>query len=388
MSDDQLTAPNTGFIAVDPKPTDFIAGAETGILETPVLPSCDWHPYLPTNVTQLMKTSDGFSKGDTNACVSFGAKQSVETQLNLQIKNGTMSADNLAWLKNNGYIDANGSVLLSARFTAKKSGTIPAQGNSLPNVWASLKNDGAVPEALYPMPTKDFDAFLAQNGSLSMQQAWDIYYAEIPDSLILLGQQFKERFPILYEWLVYPAAPASGAALRQFLNVSPLEIATAVCGGWNTDDPIQACGAGTAHATMLVSVEQNGFYDILDHYVPFLKQFAAAYTITYGMRGVVGQTLAPAPVGFQYTFTKQLTYKGTANDPAELHALQQALQYLKNKAGKPYMTPGLFGIFGDATRAALGAFQTDRGIKDPGGQGVDFGPQSRAAMNAALLNQK
>lgn len=367
---------NTGVVIVEPKPTDFVAGAETGILDVPVLASADWRPFLPTYVTQLMKKSNGVSIGDTNACVSFGGKQSVETQLIHQLKTSVVSADNAAWLAVKGYIDSTGKVLLSARFTAKMSGTDPNVGNSLPNVWASLKNNGAVPESVWPMP--NFDS------CNTTQDGWNLYYASIPQSVIDLGNEFKARFPVLYEWLITPATPAAGSKVLADLTVSPLEIATAVCAGWNTDDPIKACGAGTQHATMLTFVEGNGVYDILDHYNPFQKQFAGDYNITYGMRGVVGQVLAPAPASFHYVFTKQLTYGAANNDPADLKALQQALQYLTSKTtGKPYMAPGVFGPFGPQTAAALAAFETDHSIVDPQ-PGHNFGPQNRAIMNAAL----
>lgn len=384
MENDQHPGGNTGFVAVEPNlDTDFIAGAETGILSIPVLPSSDWRPFLPTNATQLMKTSDGKSHGDTNACVSFGGVQSVETQLNFQIKNSLVSADNLAWLHTNGYIDTNGSVLLSKRFTAKMSGTVPTNGNSLPAVWGSLKNNGAVPESIWPMPVAQFDA-LAATGCNNIQDYWDIYYIAVPQSLIDLGKQFAARFPILYEWLIYPSAPAAGSQVLNDLTVSPLEIATAVCQGWNTDDPIQACGAGGQHATLLTFVEANGDYDILDHYVPWQKQFSPTYDITYGMRGVVGQSLAPVLPVFHYVFTKQLTYGNAANDPTELKALQMALQYLKSSAtGQPYMKPGVFGPFGPQTKTALALFESEHGVVDPQ-PGQNFGPLNRAAMNAAL----
>lgn len=375
---------NTGFVVVEPKLGDFMAGGETGILDTIVNKVCDWRPFLPTNATQLMKGSNGQAYGDTEACVSFAGCQSVETQLNFQIKNGLVNAENIAWLNANGYIDANGSVLLSKRFTAMMSGTTPAVGNSLPNVWQSLFRDGAVPESVWPMPTAQFDALIATN-NFTVQDFWNIYYAAVPQTAITLGKEFAIRFPILYEWLVYPSAPAAGTTLLADLGVAPLEIATAVCGGWNTEDPILACGAGTQHATLLTFVEGNGEYDILDHYVPFQKQFASNYTITYGMRGVVGQGLAPAPVAFHYTFTKQLTYGNAQNDPTELKALQQALQYIKSKkTNQPYMKPGVFGPFGPQTAQALSSFENDNGIVDPQ-PGHNFGPQNREKMNALLI---
>lgn len=386
MNNDHLTEFNTGFVAVPPKiGIDFISGAETGVLSKIVNPSGDWRSFYPTNQTQLMKGSNGNSYGDTNACVSFAACQDVETMLNFQIKNGTMPADDLQWLKDNGYIDASGSVVLSKRFTAKMSGTNPAVGNSLPNVWNSLRNAGAVPDKLWSMPTAQFDALIA-TGNFTTQDFWNIYYGPVTTGLIALALQFKARFLIQYEWLVYPGVPASGKALATDLQVAPLEIATAVCSGWNTDDPIKACGAGSQHATLLGYVEQ-AVYDILDHYVPFQKQFAGDYDITYAMRGVVTpiSQVPTTPTTFHYTFTKQLTFGSLSNDSAEVTALQTALQTLKSpKTGQPYMKVGVFGPFGPQTAIALALFESDHAVVDPQ-PGYNFGPQNRAAMNKALL---
>lgn len=92
---------------------------------------------------------------------------------------------------------------------------------------------------------------------------------------------------------------------------------------------------------------------------------------------------APVPPAFHYVFTKQLKYNGKNNDPKELKAMQQALQFLKND-GKPFMTPGIFGPFGPQTKKALGLFQSSVGIIDPSGMGTNFGPITRSKMNALL----
>ncbi len=374
---------NTGFIAVDPKPGDFIRGMETGILDEAVLPMSDWRPYYPSNAGQLMKLIDGTRLGDTNACVSFAGCQAVETILNFQLKEGKVNPDNAAWLAEKGYLDASGSVYLSKRFTAKQSGTTPSQGNSLPNVWGSLKNDGAVPDKLWPMPTDDFEVLYGKNPNATVNDYWAIYYAQVPQSLIDLGKEFAARFPILYEWLVYPGAPATGPQLLADLTVSPLEIATAVCNGWNTEDPIQACGPGAQHATLLGFVENAGAgdKDILDHYTPWQKQFAPDYDITYGMRGVVGQATVTAPAAFTYDYQVNLAY-GAPTGP-EVKALQQGLQTVKDASGQPYMKPGVFGPYGPQTKAAVARFQVDHGIPDVP-QGEHFGPKTRAALTAAL----
>jgi hypothetical protein len=359
---------NTGFIPVDPKPTDFIAGGESGALGSPVNPLGDWRPYYPANAAQLMKDPQGVSHGDTNACVSFAGCQDLETILNFQIKSGIIGQADYDWLNSQGYL-VDGSVLLSKRFTAKMSGTIPSQGNSLPNVWNSMRNDGVVPDALWPMPSNQFVG--------TQEECWAIYYAEVPQVIKDMGQAFKARFNVQYEWILTPAMPATMQQIADYLKVSPLEIATAVCAGWNTDDPIKGCGAGTAHATMMGYVEGDR-YDILDHYNPFQKQFASDYIITYGMRGIVSPQIAPpAPAPFHYTFTKPLALGTPQNDPTELHKLQEALQYLG------YMKAGIFGPYGPQTQTALAAFQAWAHISDTP-MGAHFGPKSRDAMNKRL----
>lgn len=110
----------------------------------------------------------------------------------------------------------------------------------------------------------------------------------------------------------------------------------------------------------------------------FLKRcFAAAQVYKKGT--------IPPPPSFTYNFTKQLKYNSPANDPKEVKAMQQALQFLKRPGSAvTYMTPGVFGPFGPQTKISLGNFQTDNGITDPQGQGTNFGPKTRTAMNALL----
>ena len=233
------------------------------------------------------------------------------------------------------------------------------------------------------MPTDDFEVLYGKNPNATVNDYWAIYYAQVPQSLIDLGKEFAARFPILYEWLVYPGAPATGPQLLADITVSPLEIATAVCNGWNTEDPIQACGPGAQHATLLGFVENAGAgdKDILDHYTPWQKQFAPDYDITYGMRGVVGQATVTAPAAFTYDYQVNLAY-GAPTGP-EVKALQQGRQTVKDASGQPYMKPGVFGPYGPQTKAAVARFQVDHGIPDVP-QGEHFGPKTRAALTAAL----
>lgn len=365
-----------------PTLTDYHASGETGILDVVRNTTGDWRGAVPTDECQLMKVGTQ-SYGDTEACTDFSATNVCEIQLDWMIAHGQIPLDALNFLKNNGYIDANGKVNFSDRFTAVMSGTTPQNGNTLQAVWASIRHDGLVPESAWPMPLAEWEQVIA-GGSFTTADFWNKYYEAIPADVIAKGKEFLKWFEAQYEWIAYPGSPATMAQLAQYLTVSPLQIATAVCNGWNTDNPINACGPGSQHATTLVNVEQGVAFDIYDHYNPYLKRFSPSYDITYAMRGVLSyipQNAKP-PVPFTYDYQTNLAFGAPAG--AEVKALQQGLQTAKSpKTGKPYMTPGVFGAYWTITRLALGAFQIDNGIPDAP-QGQDFGPKSRAALTAVL----
>lgn len=370
---------NTGLIVADPTPLAWVAGQETGSAAVVVNPSGDWRTYQPKGEWQAVIWTD--SKGvtyskDTLSCVSFSANDMLETYLNFMIKTEKFPQDAVEWLKNNGYIDENGDVNFSDRFTAKMSNT-SKNGNSLEQVLKSIHDNGLVPEKDWPMP---IDAIKANPDGY-----WETYFSEIPADIIAKGKTFARFFMVDYEWLAFQTRPLTDDQYREFLKVSPIQIATAVCWPWNTDKVIMGCGDGAAHATMLSCIEQTGQRDILDHYEPFSKHLDGGYHLTWATRATIRSTIAPVqiPARLDHVFALQLKFGMPA--VAEVKLLQTALQILVSPTtGKPYMKPGTFGIFGPITKAALGQFQTDHGITDPDGQGTNFGPKTRTVMNAEL----
>lgn len=373
---------NTGFIPAGPGPRSWVAGLESGAAVVENNQSADWRPYLPTGEWQ----TDIFSQDGKNYnldfldCVSFSANQVLQTFGDLAFKNSLWGAETMAWLAQNGYIDSNGHLNFSDRFTAKLSNTTK-NGNTLEAVWDSIRANGLVPESRWANPVAEVEA--------NPGAYWEIYYKDVPTDVIALGKEFASRFMVAYEWLAFENRPLTDTQYSDALKIAPIQIATAVCPPWNTSDVLNGCGEGAAHATMLTYVEPGtGIKWIFDHYVPFQKRFADNYDLTYAVRGyfepVTSSPNKETPK-FSHVFGVQLTYNGANNNQDELHALQMALQTLKRpNIGSPYMKPGIFGPFGPQTRAALALFQLDYGIKDPGGAGVDFGPQTRAAMNKAL----
>ena len=359
---------HSGFVAVDPVDTDWVSGAETGIIDTPRIPTGDWRPFLTAGKWQRFFWSSGSL--ETDACVSFSALDGLQAFMNWMVANNQYPASDVAWLKANGYFDAEGKISFSPRFTAKMSGTT-LNGNSLPAVAASLRHDGAVPAKAWDAPIEQLQAIVGS----AQKAAWDIYYADPGAANIALGQAFALRFDVQYEWIAYPAAPLTMEQFQQKLQASPLQIATAVCPPWNTPEVLQACGAGTAHATLMDNVEPTNF-DIRDHYEPFDKRFASDYTITYAMRVVAASKNYQAP-HFNYTFNKDLQLGMT--DP-DVTKLQDALKF----DGVFPLAVQSTGYYGPITKKAVGDYQIKHGVlaapTDPGyGR---CGPMTRKALNA------
>ena len=344
-----------GAIVAEPSVKDYIAGGETGI--TVIRSITDQSPYLPDPEGQRDNVTDMLD------CVTFSAIHDIEMGMNYLLATSQVPAVTLAFLTTNGYLQ-NGKFKASVRFSAKVDGTTTA-GNDSKTVADAVSSGasgfGLVPDSLWPM---------------SPSMTWDEYYADIPQNLLDLGKQFKNYVTIQYQY----ALPTTVNLL-----VAPVQIFTAVCPGWNTANPVNTCTLPCQHATLVYGLDASGDYLIRDHYDPYNKVLSKDYKIYYSQQFVVTtpEPTAPAPAPFHYVFSTQLTY-GMGQTP-EVMNLQRALQeIIQPSTGKPYMTPGVFGPYGPQTKAALGAFQTDHNISDPNGQGADFGPQTRAAVNSLI----
>jgi len=355
----------TGFKQVEPVKGDWIKGVETGISGAPQNVSGDWRPLIPVEKTQLMVVN-GVSYGDTESCTNFSGTNDVAVQLQYLVDTNQVPDAALAFLKSNGYFDpVLGKINLSARHSAITSGTTGADGNTLPNVWQTMTKVGVVPYADCPDPTAEWEAKI-NSGAYSVHDLWNIWFdpSAVTTTTVAKGLEFLTYFQIQYHWVVYTGTTATPQVLQQDLQISPLQIATAVCPGWNTTDPIQGCGIGYAHATTMLNIEsQTYFDDILDHYVPYQKQFAADYIIAYAMQGVVTPATAPitypAPADFKYTFTAQLDLGASGE---EVIALQNVLKM----DGEFPLTVQSTGYFGTVTQLALEKFQAKYGIVTEG----------------------
>ncbi len=280
---------NTGFLPQLPRPTDFVAGAVTGILPEVRLESGDWTPFLPSAEAQSGVYFD------TMACVTFSALNVIEAQLNLMLATGKLPAVSVARLTELGFLK-DGRFNFSDRFTAKMSGTTRS-GNYLVKVWDSIRADGLLPESDWNYPRDQRDPVFV----------WDDYYKEIPQTLKDKAKKILEILDFNYEWLA-PGNGATKAQIREWQKMAPIQIATAVCPPWNTTAVIGSCSLAVGHATMVTSAGATDWIDIFDHYTPFPKRLANTFPIPYALRGVASVKVTSA-IPIDPAFGKRLSGK-------------------------------------------------------------------------------
>lgn len=231
---------------------DYIAGRGYGYTLIEMVPNKNWKPYLSFSEKQSGLYFD------TMACVTFSAMNCLEAIFNYRLAKKMINEEDLAWLTSKGYI-VNDKFNFSDRFTAKMSGTT-RDGNWLYLVGDSVRNDGLVPEALYPYPreqrTPVFD--------------WNDYYKTIPADLIELGKEFAERFQIYYEWVV---------GTWNFVKELPKGPLQVTVHAWDNpvDGVYQRSSGSLNHAVSLVNEEQ--YRELEDQYDPHIKKIAGNFIL-------------------------------------------------------------------------------------------------------------
>lgn len=344
---------NTGLNFIPPFLTDYVAGAESGIVYKINLLTGNWTQYLPKTEQQAITI-------ETMACATFSAMNTLETQFELLFS--TFLAENQQWMKDNGYFDETGKINFSDRFIAKLSGTT-LQGNYLQKVWDTVRNCGLVPEKDWPFVGTTFAE----------------YYSDIPQVIQDKGLEFKKRFKVMYEWvLIFGDGQDIKTTIQYHLKQAPLQIATPVCAGWETGN-VKACDLKIPqHATMIYSADDSGFYDF-DEYVPFDKLLSLDYPIMYALKGIVEEIAVLAIIPFDHIFNQNILFGETSQEVVFLQTALKKLGFFK-------LAPT--GFYGNITRQSVLAFQkanqvaTDTELNSLSGRIV--GVKTRAKLNTLL----
>ncbi len=138
----------------------------------------DRRKYLPKG--ELQK-----GKEDTMSCASNSPNNIAETGFNYLIVNNIISKENIKWLAENSYLNADGQFESADAFTAIKSKTT-RQGNSLKAPLEAMRKCGLIPRFMLPLEKwMTFDDFHDPK--------------RITEGMNELGLEFARRFPINYE---------------------------------------------------------------------------------------------------------------------------------------------------------------------------------------------
>lgn len=375
-------------------PQAWIAGSESGIAYKALVAAADWTPYL---VTYEDQTRPGF---DAVSCVCYSGENCIELQLQRMIDEGEIPAITMQFLSDNKYLDTNGKVNFSDRFSAILSGTTP-NGNYMTNAPDSFRKDGLIPEWMLPFPED-----IAKEKPYSPNAIQHYLNPEcITPEMRALGKKFLEHFTVMYEVVWYGnSSPLNLDIVRYHLKQAPLHFAAGLCAGEYGTEVIKGCGCGASHARTIIAANQaDAFLKIFDSFGQSIKKLAVDYCIPYVYKIVLTTKKLPTTINpFTYTFTLNLVPESVRaaepgehpeNDGNEVIALQRTLQVLIDTVTKrPYMDPKIIPVanFGPITTAAVIRFQQDRRAASPAEIAVakgQVGPKTRAALNAALLSK-
>ena len=231
------------------KPIDkqnWVFGANNGIKkgEVPID-----EKYLPTTESQRFKSFDPWWCPNASLC------NVLEYRFNWMIDKALLSADNIKWLYDNGYIDINGKVNFDDWFQARVSGTIPGKGNSFNGAADGARKYGLTPQTISPFNIDDYNNDKAD------------FYQSIPNELYKLGEEFKDRFKINYE-VVYDYD------FDIALKYGPMQVGVS---NWLKQGDYYVSNGGIIHVTMLFDDPWRAF----DTYDPFIKSLHPNYDFFY-----------------------------------------------------------------------------------------------------------
>jgi peptidoglycan hydrolase-like protein with peptidoglycan-binding domain len=339
-----------GLIIEPIKDTDFLMGAESGIVPQTNLANGDWEKYLAPNESQKQ-----FGEWDMFACVSFSAVKTVTTTIHFMLDSNLLKPETVKFLEDSGYLK-DGIINLSDRFIAKMSGTT-INGNSFARVWDAIRKCGMLPESDWAMPTTDYS---------SSKEAWNEYYKEIPQELKDKALKFLDYFDIKYEWVLTGVMDIE--KLKKALQQAPLQIGTPVkLPEWNQEVVPAIAGIQASHATEEFRIDK--YHNIHDQYAPYYKKLALEYSIPYAVKGVIIEKKPPEQTPFSHLFLRSIRF---GQSSFEVSCLQEALRL----EGLINILPT--GYFGKITLKAVKDFQIKYGI-DPVGE---VGPITRKRLNS------
>ncbi len=305
-------------------------------------------------------------KGDWWNCTNQSGENQFEAQANWALKNNLWPAEALKFFSE-GYI-VDGKFKISTRFNSKMSGTKPGVGNYLYLAQESIRNDGVVPESVWPTEP-----------NMTVEE----YYAEPFDHVKDLAKRSKQYFDWLYEFLT----DVSDKNLTKQLQHCPIQLGVGTCPGWGENAPVPVCQMWANHAILLEAKQFSPRYSIiLDHYQPYIKKLAPGYIIASAVKGILYPKGGDQPkTDIVSPLIKDIVY---GNSGEEVSHLKRALAKIGWLPDYRY-NPGTLDIYDAELAQAVFKFQlanVSRVFLEMilSLKGKRVGPRTRAAINEAI----
>lgn len=333
---------NGGLINRDPKPTDWVADKETGIMQGNVVA---WAEYLPAGEAQDNELFD------TLACTHFASGHIYETMVIYLWKTGQLSADAITFFTQFLTDKTNiNSFRVSKQFSAIV-GKNTQQGNYATNAWDTWRLIGGIPDSML--------------NTLATAKSWTEYMeVQITPEMMAIAKQSLQYVDVTYQWLnvddVGGFSPVQISDLQNALKTSPV----------NTGIPQLPY---TNHSVEMYGVEDATHWDLFNSYIPFEGQ--TYYNVGWALQGTVTPHFTPPKPSYDYQTDLEFGMTGK-----EVYELQLALvdQGMLNK-NLVNADPDL-AYFGQNTENGVKQFQAKyandilvpAGIKNPTGMCYKF----------------
>ena len=226
---------------------DWIAGSNSPIDRTVLLPDLKWKPYLSKQEIQF-ETEFSY---DTLFCATYSALKSIASMFNYYIRHNLMPAEDLAFLQD--YM-VNGEINFNERFTGTLGDT-DQHGAYQYKIANAIKNFGLIPQDMFPMADNFYD---------------NIDKKFITDEMFAKGRAFMERFYINYEWIT---------DVRDALKYSPVQMIVKFMNYSSPNDILKPVGTFNHAVAGIYSVKE--YNEIADTYWQEFKRYDPDYTASF-----------------------------------------------------------------------------------------------------------
>jgi hypothetical protein len=230
-----------------------IKGSEELIIPKIDLASGDWTPYLSSPFE-----SQWLSGFDSHACVVFSGIHTIEAMMNYYIREKLWPDILIKAMKDLGYLNEEGWVDISERFSSKMSG-LKKNGVSMADFWASVNRDGVLPQKWWPQ--------------LKGNYTWEEWMAEIPKPIKDFAKQTTKLFTFPWKFIVLGnCKQADLALLMDALKRSPLHFAGPSCSRNAAGVQVPCGSCASQHARLIYKIDD--YFEIENQYAPFLNKAA------------------------------------------------------------------------------------------------------------------